>query len=453
VPDTLKLADRPEAQTPFEVFVKTEAASGLLLFLAALAALALANSPGSTSYFALRHFEISLSAGAWMAHATLQHIVNDGLMAIFFLVVGLEIKREMLAGELASVKNAILPFAGALGGMLFPALLFVIFNLGRETLSGWAIPMATDIAFALGVLSLFGSRVPASAKLFLTSLAIIDDLAAIIVITVAYSGHVVLTNLACSAALLGLLFVLNRLGVKAIWPYLVGGFGVWAFLFGSGVHATIAGVAVAGTIPVLSKIDPEKFQRIGTVKLRRIGEATAHTLTPLIDGEQEQAIKELESVVRQVQPPLITIQHLLHPWSTFLIMPAFAFFNAGIALNETPFALNAMTVGIIVGLVIGKPAGVILACWLAVRMRWTAPLVGVTRMQWGGIAMLTGIGFTMSLFIASLAFDSQSLVDTATTSILIASLVAMSAGALLLLLGSRKASVRKDPVIHQIVHR
>lgn len=420
--------------TPFEAFTNTEALGGLLLAVLAASALLLANSPLADRYFALRDLEIAISAGHLRVHASLQHLINDALMALFFFVVGLEIKRELLIGELTSRRKALLPVAGAIGGMVAPASIYALFNFGRSTISGWAIPMATDIAFALGILSLFGHRIPMTAKVFLTSLAIIDDLGAVIVIATFYAKDIVLLNLGIATLLIVFLFTLNRLGTKNAAIYGAVGIAVWFFCLGSGVHATIAGVAVAATIPVWSKIDPEKFRRIGEIKLQQFAEATDRTLTPLIDADQGKAIHELHSAVQQVQPPMMAMQYALHPWSTFVIMPLFAFFNAGVAFAEAPIRFDALTLGILGGLLLGKPLGVLGGTWLAIKLGLAEALPGVSRRQFYAIAMFTGIGFTMSVFITNLAFSDKAAVNGATGAVLLSSLLAVVIGAAILLM-------------------
>jgi Na+:H+ antiporter, NhaA family len=253
--------------TPFEEFFNAQALGGLLLTMAAATALIWANSPWSSQYFGLRDMEITLAAGPFNGHASIQHLINDGLMALFFFVVGLEIKRELLIGELTSARKAFLPVAAAVGGMVVPAAIFVAFNFGAPSISGWAIPMATDIAFALGILSLFGHRIPISAKVFLTSLAIIDDLGAVAVIAMFYSKGLDLTYLLSAVALLLVLIIFNRTGIQSTVLYVVFGIAVWFCFLGSGIHATVAGVLVAATIPVWSKIDPQKFSQISQIKL------------------------------------------------------------------------------------------------------------------------------------------------------------------------------------------
>lgn len=345
-------------------FLKLETAAGFLLMGAALLALVLANSPLAEGYTALR----ATSLGGLPGHElSLLLWVNDGLMALFFLLVGLEIKREMLVGALASRRRAALPALAALGGMVVPALIYVFFNRHEAAnLRGWAIPAATDIAFALGILALLGSRVPAALKLFLTTLAILDDLGAILIIALFYTATLSWPALGLAGAALLVLVVLNRRGVTALWPYLAVGAGLWVAVLASGIHATLAGVALALLIPL------------------KIGDGT--------------------------QPaPLTRLEHGLHPWVAYGILPVFGLANAGLAFAElNPGDLLApMPLGIALGLLLGKPVGVMGASWLAVRLRWAEWPAGVTMRQMLGVAVLCGIGFTMSLFIGGLAFPAE----------------------------------------------
>ncbi|MBY0546475.1 MAG: Na+/H+ antiporter NhaA [Candidatus Obscuribacterales bacterium] len=419
-------------RTPFEEFVQNESFTGFLLLAAAAAALLWANSPAGSWYFALRDTQVNLSVAGWNVHSTLQHIINDGLMALFFFVVGLEIKRELLVGELNSLKQAALPVAAAVGGMVVPALIFTLFNYSTTTASGWAIPMATDIAFALGILAVVGGwRVPLSARIFLTSLAIIDDLGAVLIIALFYSNQIDLQKIALATVFCILLAVMNRIGIRSALVYGTVGFLVWLSLLGSGVHATIAGILVAAAIPVISRIDSEKFQQITEIKLRQFATATETTRTPLIDNDQEKAIHELRSTLNQVEPPMFRLQHSLHPWSIYFIMPAFAFFNAGIELKASSMSLTPLATGIFMGLVIGKPTGILLFSWLSIKLGW-AMNPQLPLMQFIGLSFLAGIGFTMSLFIANLAFEDRALIDSSTTAIIAASLASACLGAVLL---------------------
>ncbi|WP_096702888.1 Na+/H+ antiporter NhaA [Magnetospirillum sp. 15-1] len=350
---------------PFSVlrdFLESEAAGGIILMIAAALALAVANSPLSGAYFStLRAKGFGLSVEHW---------INDGLMAVFFLLVGLEIKREVLDGQLSSWSRRVLPGLGALGGMAMPALVYLALNAqSPESVRGWAIPTATDIAFALGVLALLGSRVPVSLKVFLTALAIIDDLGAVLIIALFYTADLSLPALGAAAALLAGLVALNRLGVGKVWPYLLLGAGLWAATLQSGIHATIAGVALAMTIP-----------------MRAGGE----------NGDDPHS-------------PLHHLEHALAKWVAYGIVPIFGFANAGVSFAglEPRVVLGQLPLGIALGLFFGKQIGVFGAAWAAIRLGFAERPEGASMAQLYGIAILCGIGFTMSLFIGGLAFGGH----------------------------------------------
>jgi NhaA family Na+:H+ antiporter len=372
-------------------FFHLEAASGIVLLACAVAALAWANSPWAPAYGALKHFALPGATGF-----SFELFVNDVLMAVFFLLVGLEIKRELLEGELSSRQRAALPLAGALGGMLLPALLFTAFNRGEPGAGAWGVPMATDIAFALAVMLLLGRRAPVGLKVFLVALAIIDDLGAILVIALFYGGEPRVEWLLGAAAVTGLLAGLNRRGVMHPAPYLIGGALLWSALFFSGVHATLAGVILALCIPL-----------------------RAHARAP------------------RAQPLLKRLEAALHPWVNYSVLPLFALVNAGVALS--PHVVHALReplgLGIMAGLLIGKPVGITLFAWLAVRSGLAALPAGVSWAGIWGAGMLGGIGFTMSLFIAGLGL-APGLLDGAKLAVLAASLVAGVSGYLILRLQS-----------------
>lgn len=346
-------------------FLKLESASGLLLIAAMTLALILANSPLAVFYDQLLQMYAGVNIGELGIDKPLLLWINDGLMAIFFLLVGLEVKREMREGQLSNLSQITLPGIAAIGGMTIPALIYVWLNRGDSVaLSGWAIPAATDIAFALGILSLLGNRVPLSLKLFLMTVAIIDDLGAIIIIAIFYSADISLLSLALAALMLIILFVLNRSGVSQITPYVIVGIILWVFVLKSGVHATLAGVALAFAIPLQAKNKDEPS-------------------------------------------PLHYLEHALHPWVAFGIMPLFAFANAGVSLRaiSVPALLEPVPLGIILGLFAGKQIGVFGFTWLSVKLGIARLPDDISQLELYGAAVLCGIGFTMSLFIASLAFE------------------------------------------------
>jgi NhaA family Na+:H+ antiporter len=377
--------ESPRALAIFASFVASESAGGIVLMGAALAAIIVANSPMAAYYFAALHSVWGgLSIELW---------INDGLMAIFFLMVGLEIKREVLAGGLASWGQRALPGFAAAGGMLVPALIYVALNMGNpQTLSGWAIPAATDIAFALGVLSLLGKRVPTSLKVFLAALAILDDLGAVTIIALFYSSGLNLPMLGASFATLAVLIVMNRMGVQRLLPYLLLGLMLWFFVLQSGVHATLAGVALALCIP------------LGT--------------------RQEEA-----------RSPLLFLEEKMHYWVAFAVVPVFGFANAGVSLSGITLGnlIDPVPLGVALGLFVGKQVGVFLAATLAIRSGLARLPEGSNWMQMYGVALLCGIGFTMSLFIGNLAFPgAPHLIDEVKVGVLMGSILSAIVGVLLL---------------------
>lgn len=425
---------------PFVIFFQRQAASGIVLLAAAVAALAWANSPFSESYFNLWATIVAVSIGEFNISKPLLLWVNDGLMAVFFFVVGLEIKREVLTGELADARKAALSVSAALGGMLFPAGIYTLFNLGGPGARGWGVPMATDIAFALGVLALLGQRVPLALKVFLTAIAIADDLGAVLVIALFYTEKLALIVLLLGLVFLLLQVLLNRLGVRHPLPYAIVGMGLWVAFLKSGVHATIAGVLAAFTIPATRLIDATQFQRRAEVLLAEFAEDLRPGRTePTAD--QRDALHSLAVASEALESPLQRLEHMLHPWVAFFVMPVFALANAGIALGaEGGIAFTSpVTIGTIVGLIVGKQVGVFLFSWLAVRLGIAALPNGVTWRQIWGVSLLCGIGFTMSLFIAGLAFPDPAMLDSAKIGILGGSLLAGLAGAGVLVWTSRGA--------------
>jgi NhaA family Na+:H+ antiporter len=347
-------------------------------------------------------------------------------MAVFFLVVGLEIKREVLVGELSSPRRAALPIAAALGGAVVPAAIYVALNAGTGGISGWGIPMATDIAFALGVLALLGERVPIGLKVFLTALAIVDDIVAVTVIALFYTSDISWAALAVGAAFLVALVGANLAGVGKPLVYGVLGIGLWLAFLKSGVHATIAGVLLATTVPASSFIDPGEFLKRSRGLLDRFERASERGDDVLSNEERQAVLHALNDATEKLEPPLQEMEHALHPWVVFLIMPLFALANAGVALDGgiVGSLTSSVALGIVAGLVLGKQLGVTLLAWLAVRTGVSELPEGVSWRHVYGAGWLAGIGFTMSLFISDLAFASGSLLDTAKLGILAASVVA-----------------------------
>jgi NhaA family Na+:H+ antiporter len=403
---------------PLREFLDTEVAGGLVLLAATAVALVWANSPWSSAYDGLWGTELAVEVGRWTLALDLRHWINDGLMALFFFVVGLEIKRELAVGELRSVRNAALPALAALGGMVLPALVFVALNVGGDGRRGWGIPMATDIAFALGVLALFGSRVPSGLKLLLLSVAIVDDIGAIIVIAIFYSGGLAWAPLAVAVGLLAGIAVLHRVGV-VWWPiHVLLGVGVWLATYTSGVHATIAGVALGLLMPTRPLV--------------------RHLSVSLGDGDIAPSAPMVRWVKQHVQETISAaerLEHTLHPWTSFAVVPLFALANAGVPLSRASLAAavgSPVTAGVVLGLVVGKLVGISGAAWLAMRLRMGALPDDVTGRQVVAVAAVAGVGFTVSLFIASLAYPDPDLQDQARVGILAGSLLAAAVGALLL---------------------
>jgi NhaA family Na+:H+ antiporter len=440
--DTPPLIERILA--PFQRFMHTESASGLLLLACTALALVWANSPWADSYTKLWETELTVGLGALGGHLTLHHLVNDGLMAVFFFLVGLEIKREMLAGELASLRQAALPIAAAAGGMVAPALLYALLNAGTAGEPGWGVPMATDIAFALGVLALLGDRVPVGVRVFLAALAIVDDIGAVLVIAVFYSSGIAWGALAMAGALVLLAVGANIAGVRRPWAYGAIGIVLWMAVLSSGIHSTIAGVLLAMTIPARTRIDGESFLRRARGALSQFEAAHEPGASPLRDPEHQAAVQHLERLAEQLQPPLLRLEHALHGAVAFGIMPLFALANAGVPLGLSNMAAADSTnvaLGIALGLIVGKPLGITLFAWSAVRLGAASLPDGV---KWGvivGAGLLAGLGFTMALFIADLAFAGEpDLLVAAKLGILGASLVAGVSGWLVLHRAAKRAS-------------
>ncbi|MBV7256224.1 Na+/H+ antiporter NhaA [Pacificimonas sp. WHA3] len=389
-------------------FVRTESAGGIVLMVSAVLAILVANSPFADEYFGalktyIGGFDFTPrgeAEGIKFKGLSLEHWINDGLMAIFFLLVGLEVKREMLDGQLSTWERRILPGAAAAGGMVFPALIFVALNIGEPTLRGWAIPAATDIAFALGVLALLGKRVPGSLKIFLTAVAIIDDLGAIIIIALFYTSELNIAALVLAAALLGVLAFLNRQNVRSLIPYLIIGVVVWVLMLVSGVHATLAGVAVALTIPL-----------------------TTAPGTP-----------------DSVESPLHKLEHAIAPYVAFLVVPIFGFANAGLSFDGLKLSMltDPLVLGIALGLFVGKQIGVFGVMWVLEKLDIVDYPVNASTAQVYGVALLCGIGFTMSLFIGNLAFTDAYYISEVKIGVLLGSMVSGIVGAAVLILAKPK---------------
>jgi NhaA family Na+:H+ antiporter len=418
---------------PFQRFFELEAASGLLLLAFAVAALVWANSPLAAGYFRLWQIPVTVDAGGIGISKPLLLWINDGLMAVFFFLVGLEIKREVTVGELSEPKNAALSVAAALGGMLVPAGIYAALNAGGSGAAGWGIPMATDIAFALGVLALLGSRVPLPLKVFVTAVAIVDDLGAVLVIALFYTAELSLSSLAAAGGLFGALVLLNGAGVRRTWPYAILGVGLWVAILQSGIHATVAGVLSALAIPARRAIDASEYAARAEGLLGTFRKDLRHGMAEPTE-DQRDALQSLDIASQELESPLQRLEHALHPWVAFVIIPVFALANAGVAVGGeiAAMATDPITLGIVLGLCLGKPIGIMLFAWLATRVRLA---VLPSRVGWRhlwGVSLLCGIGFTMSLFIASLAFADAGQLDAAKLGILAGSLVSGVAAALVL---------------------
>lgn len=424
---------------PFQMFLAHKLAGACLLLVATIIALIWANSPLYHYYYDWLHTYAGFSLGDLRLEKSIAHWINDGLMGVFFFVVGLEIKREFLAGELANRRKAALPLVAAIGGMVIPAAVYVLINPEGDALIGWGIPMATDIAFALGVLALF--PVSISVKVFLTALAIVDDIGAILVVAIFYTDAIAVQSLVIGGIFLAISIAANLSGVRNPILYFIIGAIVWLAFLKSGVHATLAAVLMAFTIPAKTRLDGHQLVEQTEELLRRLKETGLPEGKRLLSTEQHQLIHSMEQLTEQATAPLQELEHALMPLVTFLILPLFALANAGVALGGD-FAgtiSHPIALGIIFGLFIGKPLGVWLFAWLAVKARIAELPAGVTFTQIAAVGLLAGIGFTMSLFITTLAFENEALVDIAKTAVLLGSLASAVVGSLILFLTTRSS--------------
>ena len=430
---------------PFKSFTEIEGSSGIILLIMTVIALVWANSPWSHSYEHFWHTPITLSIGPYELTNTLVHWIDDGLMGIFFFAVGLEIKREVLVGELASLKKSALPLMAAVGGMIVPALIYVAINgTEGETARGWGIPMATDIAFALGILALLGKRVPASLVIFLAALAIADDIGAVLVIAIFYTSELSLVYLAIGIGAFLLAVGANISGARNPVTYGIIGAIAWLAFLKSGVHATIAGVMIAMAVPAKQRINIRRFIDYGQYLLNRLKKAKNMDDSAFATHEQANIIQTLEDSCEHVMTPLQRYEHGLHMWVAYFIMPIFALANAGVIVggNFMRDLTSPIGIGIICGLVLGKQIGITFFAWLSVKMGFAALPRGVTWRHIYGAAWLGGIGFTMSLFVANLAFGESELGEMSKVGILAGSIIAGTVGYLIL----RKTSLPEDAV-------
>ena len=422
--------------TIFQRFFRTETVGGSVLLLFGIAALVLANSPLAEAYERLWQIRLTFGITEHSLSLTLHQWINDGLMAVFFLLVGLEIKRELIVGELASVKKAAVPIAGAIGGMIVPAAVYWMWNMSGQNARGWGIPMATDIAFALGALALIAPHAPAGARVFLAALAIVDDMGAVLVIAIFYSHALAWSELIVAVFVVSVLIGLNVMGVRRLWPYLLVGIALWYFVHESGVHATVAGVALAFTIPTHTRINAVEFSRKTRDFLARFDRTESGDSLVLTSKGQQEAVFAIEHASKAVTAPILRLEHALHNFSAFVVMPLFAFANAGVRIGG-PLEHAEVTVGVFLGLVVGKPLGIAAAALGAVKSGIGQLPGGVGWTSLLGYACLAGIGFTMSLFIAMLAFDETGPLNAAKSGILAGSLLAGIVGASVLRIASR----------------
>jgi len=428
--------------TPFEEFIHRQTTSGLLLMATAIIALFMANSSFSSMYEHLIHTPVGLNIGTWSIEKSLQHWVNDGLMALFFFVVGLELKREILVGELATPRNAMLPIMAAIGGMLVPALFYYVLNSDGDAAMGWGIPMATDIAFAIGALALLASRVPKSLITFLVALAIVDDLGAVVVIALFYTDQIVFQALIAASVVLLVLIALNLAGIRQPLPYFLLGLLLWVFLLKSGIHATLAGVLTAFTIPAKPKYDPCRFSEKVKNLMVKFDQSHHPDKNIMTNEKLRGVVQTLENGVHKVETPLQRLEHTMHMPVAFLVIPVFAFINAGIPINFSELGqtlMHPVTLGVMSGLVLGKFIGIVGACWLTLKLGIGQLPADTKFSQIAGVALLAGIGFTMSIFIAELGFAGQAEnLLMAKTGILVASIIAGVGGYVWLFLVSKK---------------
>ncbi len=415
-------------------FARIEASGGVILLIFAIIAMLWANSPWAASYYHLWETELAITIGGLSFSHHLIEWVNDGLMVIFFFVVGLEIKRQLTTGELSRPRRAVLPLAAALGGMLAPAGIYLLLNAGGPGEAGWGIPMATDIAFTLGILALLGSRAPLSLKVFFTALAIADDLGAVLVIALFYTSDISWISLLIAAVILVALFGLNRARVYEPLPYALLGIGLWLAFLDSGIHPTIAGVLLAITIPTRSPPDTGSLLAQCISVLDEFESPVAGQ--SLSQNRQQAAAQTLETVADRMQSPAQRLEHNLHPWTTYVVLPIFALANAGVTLQFDLNLFGPVSLGIVLGLLVGKPLGISLLTWLAVRLNLAELPSDVGWPELISTSFLAGIGFTMSLFIASAAFKDAALLAEAKLGILIASVLAGILGSVLLIVTS-----------------
>jgi NhaA family Na+:H+ antiporter len=437
----LKKKTYSNIQSLFKTTSKGFNNTGIVLLITVIIAMIWANSPWQETYRDLMDMDISLAIGSFEITEPLLLWINDGLMALFFLQVGLELKREILGGQLSNPKNAVLPIGAAIGGMVFPALIYFLFNTTGEASQGWGIPMATDIAFSLGVLALFGKRLPIALRIFLITLAVVDDLGGVLVIALFYTSGISTMDLFHGLLFFGLLIIGNYVGIRKTWFYAIIGIGgVWLAFFFSGIHPTIAGILTAIAIPGKVKINEDTFQkRLNDLRVRFT--KIKPVKGTLISNEQLKILEEIKTTSSEAGTPLQKLEKALNPVVSFLVLPLFALANAGIHLHGEigQVLLNPISLGIGAGLILGKFLGIVFFTKLLVVFKLAKLPDSVNWNQIYGVAFLGGIGFTMSLFINELAFTNEEFIYTAKVSILFASLIAGIIGSFILIKSSKKA--------------
>ena len=423
-------------------FTHSSTKAAAIMLLAAIVALVVANTPAHGPFLEFWHTQVSIGIGAFHGEMSFAHIINDIFMAVFFLLVGLEIKYEMTAGELTNIRQAILPILGALGGVLAPIAIYLAFNATHpEAFMGWGVPTATDIAFALGILSLLGSRVPNGVRVFLSTLAVADDIIAILVIAIFYGESPDLLWLGAAAIVFVALIVMNRMHVYSLVPYILVGCVLWFCVFSSGIHSTIAGVLLAFAIPSGSRVNLDNFFDWSNKRLRMANSFYEGDETPLVaQKDYITTVSSLSKISKQAVPPATRLEHKLYPWVYFLILPLFALTNADVAVTGLDFATvtsSPVVLGVFCGLVLGKPIGIMLFSFITVKTKIASLPEFVTWRHMLGAAVLGGVGFTMAIFVANLAYADAMLVTEAKLSILLASTVAGVIGFVLLLLQAK----------------
>jgi NhaA family Na+:H+ antiporter len=434
--------------TPFEEFIHRQTTSGLLLMATAVLALLLANGPLASAYEHVVHTLAGLNMGSWTLEMSLHHWINDGLMALFFFVVGLELKREILVGELAELRNAALPIGAAIGGMVVPALIYTAVNPDGDAARGWGIPMATDIAFAIGALALLAGRVPKALITFLVALAIVDDLGAVIVIAVFYTHTISLGPLAAAGGLFALLLVFNKGGIRKTMPYFIVAVFLWYALLQSGVHATLAGILGALSVPAVPKYNPERFSQHVRDLMHRFDSSHQPGKSIMTNDKLRAVVQTLENGVHSVEAPLQRLEHVWHMPVAYLVIPVFALANAGIPLEFTSLGdtlTHPVMLGVAMGLLLGKFIGITGTAWLMLKLGVAALPKDTRFSQIAGVSLLAGIGFTMSIFVAQLGFeDNPELLLMAKTGILLASLLAGVTGFIWLYLVSTPSGAEQQ---------